>query len=327
MSITSKQNGKWKGANPILTVMVLTYNHGPYIRRCLESILSQQTNFEFEIVIGEDESSDDTGAICKEYKEKYPDKIYLIQGSRERVIYIEGGPTGRYNFISTFQRVTGKYVAHVDGDDYWTDPFKLQKQFDILENNPDVSVVFHDKVYIDSEGNQYGNPMPDLSPGKQIFPSEVVSRSLFMPTSTLMFRRLETPLPKVFDYIPLGDMFLWYLMGIKGEAYYDKSIGVTMAHRHTGGVWSMQSTIIRLKKKALTFFDLARYEQQTLNDKKLVLWYRNACFQELLKLNDHLSKYQFWIYLLKSRIDCSMTRRLFIHRVRRFVNRWKSVHE
>src|SRR5690606_24131225 len=114
-----------------------------------------QTTFPFEIILGEDESNDGTREICKQYAAQYPDKIKLFLRSRKDVIYINGNPTGRFNFIENLKACSGKYIALCEGDDYWTDPLKLQKQVDFLENNSDFALCFH-MVEVLKDG-EFGN--------------------------------------------------------------------------------------------------------------------------------------------------------------------------
>ena len=118
-----------------VSVCIITYNHARFIGQALESALMQKTNFDYEIVIGEDCSTDNTGLICKKYAEMYPDKIRLLQNDKNLGV-IE-------NFKRTLYACKGEYVALLEGDDYWTDELKLQKQVDFLESNRDYAIVFH----------------------------------------------------------------------------------------------------------------------------------------------------------------------------------------
>lgn len=117
----------------LLSVCMTTYNQEKYIAQAIESALMQKTNFDFEIVIGEDCSTDRTKEIVANYARKYPDKIKSILNERNIGIIP--------NFVNTLNNCSGKYIAILDGDDYWTDPYKLQKQVDFLEANPDYGVV------------------------------------------------------------------------------------------------------------------------------------------------------------------------------------------
>ena len=126
---------------PMVSCRVSTYMHAPYIKQCLDGVLMQKTEFPFEIVIGEDESNDGTREICSEYAQKYPDKIRLFLHSRENNIHINNAPSARFQGTYTTFLLRGKYQAICEGDDYWTDPYKLQKQVDFLEENPDYGLV------------------------------------------------------------------------------------------------------------------------------------------------------------------------------------------
>ncbi len=115
---------------PKLSVVFITYNHEPFIREALDSVFMQETDFEFEIVVGEDCSTDGTRDIIREYNDKYPGRMKLL--FREKNL---GCPT--LNVYQTIMEAEGEYLAFLEGDDYWTDPKKLQKQVDFLESNPE----------------------------------------------------------------------------------------------------------------------------------------------------------------------------------------------
>ncbi|REE83097.1 glycosyl transferase family 2 [Lutibacter oceani] len=125
---------------PLVSVCVQTYQHVKYIERCLKGILMQKTSFPFEILLGEDASTDGTRKICLEYAKKYPDKIKLFLHHRENNIKINGKPSGRFNFGFNLFNSKGKYIALCEGDDYWTDPLKLQKQVGFLESNNNIVI-------------------------------------------------------------------------------------------------------------------------------------------------------------------------------------------
>lgn len=130
----------------------MTYNHAGYIAQCLDSILEQQTEFMFEICLGEDASSDGTREICKEYAENHPDIIRLFLHKREDVVYVKGRPTAQGNFSSTMKQARGKYMILCDGDDYWCDPMKLQKQVDYLQSHEGMVGCFHRIARVDQDG-------------------------------------------------------------------------------------------------------------------------------------------------------------------------------
>lgn len=115
---------------------MVTYNHEKYIKEAIESVLIQKTNFDYEIVIGEDCSVDKTREIVMEYVRKYPDRIKVILNKKNLGMI--------HNFINTLKNCKGKYIAMLEGDDYWIDPYKLQKQVDFLESHPDYGLIHTD---------------------------------------------------------------------------------------------------------------------------------------------------------------------------------------
>ena len=123
---------------PLVSVLTLAYNQAPYIRECLNGILMQKTNFAFELLIHDDASTDGTADIIREYEAKYPDIIKPIYQKENQ--YTRGGKIME-RFM--YPRAKGKYIALCEGDDYWTDPLKLQKQVDFMEANPEYSLCFH----------------------------------------------------------------------------------------------------------------------------------------------------------------------------------------
>jgi glycosyltransferase involved in cell wall biosynthesis len=120
---------------PMLTICTVTYNHEKYIGRALDSFLMQKTDFPFQVIVGDDASTDGTAEIIREYAKKYPDIIKPIFHKRNI------GPMS--NSLSVYDAARTEFVAICDGDDYWTDPLKLQKQVDMLRNAPDLSICYH----------------------------------------------------------------------------------------------------------------------------------------------------------------------------------------
>lgn len=119
----------------VVSIFILTYNQEQFIAQTIESILMQKTNFSYQLVIGEDCSTDATREICQSYASQFPDKIKLLSALEKNIGLIA-------NYMRTIKECDGKYIAICDGDDYWIDEYKLQKQVDFLESNPDFSIVY-----------------------------------------------------------------------------------------------------------------------------------------------------------------------------------------
>lgn len=205
--------------NPLVSVCVQTYQHVNYIKECLDGILMQQTTFPFEIILGEDESTDGTRDICIEYANKYPEKIKLFLRHRKDVIYIDGNPTGRYNVMENLKTAKGKYIALCEGDDYWIDPLKLQKQVDFLEKDSAFSGCFHN-TYIKNEKLLTSNLTTWRNYNTQIFDlKDTISTIALFHTSSFMFEQKLLSLPKWFGKIQSADMALFTLIASKGKLY------------------------------------------------------------------------------------------------------------
>ena len=131
-----------------VSILTLAYNHELYIRQCLDGIIMQQTNFKFELLIHDDASTDETANIIREYEKKYPNILKPIYQKENQ--YSKGIPIGT-TFL--YPRAKGKYIALCEGDDYWIDPYKLQKQVDFLESNPEYSLIYTDYNILDQKKN------------------------------------------------------------------------------------------------------------------------------------------------------------------------------
>ncbi len=166
---------------PTVSVFVITYNHEKYIAQALDSILMQKTNFDFDIVIGEDGSTDNTTNIITEYEEKYPDKI-KAKCHNPNISMMS-------NVIDTLRRCTGKYIAMLEGDDYWTDPLKLQKQVDLMELHPEVYICGHQTDFLHEFQGGYLEKRPAVFNGISFLSfEEVVMGGNVFHTSAFVFR-------------------------------------------------------------------------------------------------------------------------------------------
>jgi len=227
-----------------LSVAITTYNHAPYIAEALDSVLMQETDFNYEILIGEDGSTDGTREIVQKYKERYPDKIRLFLNDRENVICIHGRPTGRWNFVNNLTHARGKYIALLEGDDYWTDPCKLQQQVELLEAHPDCAICFHNMQVIYGDGKKESHPSNTNQ--KEISTIESLFGGNYIYTASCVFRNgLLGELPEWFMQVLPGDLPLFIMLAQYGKIkYLDKIMGVYRIH--TSGIWGTKSKFFRL---------------------------------------------------------------------------------
>lgn len=226
--------GGYKQHQPTVSVIVTTYNHQSYIEECLNGILRQKTNFPFEIILGEDASADGTREICIRYAKKYPDVIRLFLHDRSNVIKIGGKPTGRYNLLYGFSKAQGKYIALCEGDDFWTDESKLQKQVDFMEKHSDYALVFHPvKVFYENSEYPIKN-YPALSSKASDFTVKELLHQNFIQTNSVMYRAQNYD-NLVVDVMP-GDWYLHLYHAKYGRIGFIKKV-MSAYRRHDKGLW------------------------------------------------------------------------------------------
>lgn len=273
---------------PLVSVRVGTYNHEAYISKCLDSILVQKTTFPFEILVGEDSSTDNTRSICIEYAKKHTDKIRLFLRREEEKILINGKPTGKMNNFKTRNAARGKYIALCDGDDYWMDPEKLQKQVDFLEKHPEFVLAFHDARMVDEHDNflSAGGLTEKLK--KDGTGLDLISGK-WLPTLTVMFRNiLPKTMPPGYFKVYNGDAFLYTLLGHHGGAKYVEDIKPAHYRKHAGGIWSA----LKQKEKYEQMLN-TRTQLVSIVDKR----YRWAVKKQIFSSSIFLSPYLNGFYL------------------------------
>ena len=227
--------------DPLVSVFITTYQHGPFIRDCLEGVLMQKTSFPIEILIGEDESTDGTREICMEYAKKHPDKIRLFLRDRKASqLYDEdGNRVCMFNGKWLRKEVRGKYLAACEGDDYWNDPLKLEKQITLMEKNPDCHFSFH-PVYIDWGGNSKSLKVHKKHyDHDHIFSTEelIIGGGEFCPTVSVVFNMKSYSFEPWRIDLPVQDYFSQVLLSMNGGALYINDV-MAVYRKGVPGSWS-----------------------------------------------------------------------------------------
>jgi glycosyltransferase involved in cell wall biosynthesis len=249
-----------------VSVLMITYNHEKFIAQAIDSILMQQTDFEYEIVVGADLSKDRTRAILDSYKKKHPSKIKLLFPDRNLGMH--------RNFIQTLNSCQGQYVALLEGDDYWTSPYKLQKQVDFLDKEPSYSICFHKANVISQDTGEEILVLPPKEYQKETLTIDDLLLINFMATASVMFKR---GLFHVFpDWIYNLSMLDWVLHILNSErgniGYIDESMSVYRIH--SAGVWSSKTPVqqilatLNLYNHLITYLDSSKkkvIERNVLN--------------------------------------------------------------
>ena len=227
----------------IVSISCTTFNHERYIRQCLDGFLMQECNFAFEVLIHDDASTDGTQAIIKEYQEKYPDIIKPYFQTVNQWSQGVRGMNAKYNF----SRANGKYLAMCEGDDYWTDPLKLQKQVDFLEKHPDCSMVFSNAEVL-IEGHSKSNSVRGLKKvtDSRIYTSKEILNDWTIPTASVVFRKkdLDERLQVIASNknFMFGDIVLFLYLSTKGKLFGMKDYMVAY-RRHQGGATNFKLDI------------------------------------------------------------------------------------
>lgn len=223
---------------PLVTVICCTYNHEAYIAEALESIVVQKTDFKFEVLVSDDASTDNTAEILREYEKKY---TYII-----KVIYRKKNLGAIINGLHTLNDARSKYVVINEGDDYFNDPYKLQKQVDFLEKHPDCSICFHPVNVLFQDGSKPSEifPSPQFRFNKTKFSLEDLLKHNFIQTNSAMYRWLYTT-ENLLDVFPKsilpGDYYLHLLHAQKGSIGFLDEI-MSVYRRHEGGIfWEAQT--------------------------------------------------------------------------------------
>lgn len=223
--------------SPKVSVCMTTYNHARFIKQAIESVLMQKTNFTYELVIGEDCSTDRTREIVIRFQQQNPERIRLLLPEKNLGMIP--------NLIRTLQACRGQYVALLEGDDYWTSCYKLEKQVDFLDSHPECSICFHtvDEVF-DAKNHQAPRLYaPGLS--KEAFGLEDLLVYNFMYTASVMFRNRPKEMGEFLEHYQHSEIDDWEVFIFNAQfgkiGFIDEPMAVYRIH--AAGVWSSMDLV------------------------------------------------------------------------------------
>ena len=250
--------------NPKVSVALITYNHAGFIEQSIKSILNQNCGFDYEIIISDDHSFDGTSEICKKYADLYPERI--VYKCRMQNLGVQG------NWAKTIEECRGEYVALCEGDDYWTDPDKLQKQVDFLENNTDYVITYHDVIRIDSSGEVISESELKTQFKRDCSGTELIRNQIYIHSATVCFKKNNLIFPPEFYRMRNADIFLFSLLGKFGKGGYLGTVRSSAYREHIGGVWSQASVHDRKSMQITSYFWLSMYYKR-MNDFEIALFF------------------------------------------------------
>lgn len=207
----------------LASIRCITYNQIDYIRQCLESLVCQQTTFKYEIIVHDDASTDGTTEIVKEYATRYPNLITPIIQTENQYSKHDGS-IGRTLEAATNSTV--KYVAYCEGDDFWMDPQRLQKQVDFLETHPNHSMVFNAVQYLYPDGRVEVIRRYDKTTEECPVADFILGGGGFIKVNSIVYRKeLRYDYPEWAKNSPVGDSPFFLVMAIRGKVAYIDDLG------------------------------------------------------------------------------------------------------
>lgn len=258
-----------KDVRPIMvTIECITYNHEPYIRQCLEGFIMQKTTFRFEAVVHDDASTDGTATIIREFAEKYPDIIKPIYETNNQFSKYDGS---LHRIMKT--HIRGKYVALCEGDDYWIDPLKLQKQVDFMEYHPNISLCGSNGLVLADEFYERIRYFNNIAISRELTLEEIVY-FWTMPTASLLYRRhITNNYPEWTHKVVNRDQLLLLMSLLHGNIYCFSDITCVYRRIAGGSILSNQ-----LKKKRTLAVSKLLYLYTNYYDS-----YKNVTNERILK--------------------------------------------
>jgi len=246
---------------PTVSVVVVAYNHEKFLRQALDSVLEQEVDFAYEIIVGEDCSTDQTRRILQEYAQRYPAIVKPIYQLRN----VGMGA----NFKACMEACRGQYIALLDGDDYWTSPLKLQRQVDWLEEHPDFSICFHRVEDHYDDGSK-----PNALPSSKFLKDNYSFDDFLTPIYTLVNTGsvlLRNVLPAWPDWLFAANPIDFPLLVLYAEVGKAKLLPEVMSvyRIHAGGIWSGTSRHLNIKRFLLMYGQLWQHYAHTAEEPKL----------------------------------------------------------
>ena len=235
----------------LVTVILPTHNHAPFIAQAIESVLMQKTDFPYDILLHDDASTDGTADICRAYAARYPEKITLMAQQVNQYTIDR-----RIQSHILIPRVTAKYTAILDGDDYWTDPLKLQKQVGYLEAHPDCTLCIGGADIVAVNNHVVGHVKP-YDVDRVVDPADMIrGGGGFNATNTIVMpTQLLKALPEFADHVEAEDIPFQLLGALSGYAWYIAD--TLMAYRiAVPGSWSTRQYASRMETRIKTSRDL-----------------------------------------------------------------------
>lgn len=271
---------------PLVSVVMITYGHEKYIQKAIESILVQQCNFEIELIISNDCSPDNTNKVVEGIIKNHSKSNFIKYHNHTKNLGIMP------NFIWSLQQAKSKYIAICEGDDYWNDSLKLQKQVDYMEENADCSLCFHPSIHLNDANHEHffiHKPVNIPLDHKFVMKDAILGGGSFITTNSMFFHQEHINiLPDWFLKAPIGDLPLMLLLAAKGKMGYIDEVMSTY-RLMSNNSWS--ATLQDTKKKKKHFYSVLKMWSEF--DK-----WSNYKFHRIILRKKALNYYSYWKQIL-----------------------------
>ncbi|WP_426483862.1 glycosyltransferase family 2 protein [Flavobacterium sp. 2] len=224
---------------PKISAIMTTYGHEKFIRQAIEGILVQECEFEVELIIANDCSPDRSDEIINDILENHPNKSWIKYFRHEKNL------GSMSNFLFALKECKGEFIALCEGDDYWTDPLKLQKQIDFLDENPDYVACFHKIEILKTDGTIVKDFITNVPENHETLEA-LAEFGNYIHTPSVVFKNNIIELPFEFKLTPIGDYFLYIMLAEHGKFKFIEE--VMAVYRHGVGILSADDSILKSKK-------------------------------------------------------------------------------
>lgn len=275
---------------PLVSIRCMVYNHEPYLRQCLEGFVMQKTTFPFEAIVHDDASTDGSAAIIREYAEKYPDIIKPIYEAENQYSKSDGSID---RIMDAAIHPDAKYIALCEGDDYWIDPFKLQKQVDFLEKHSDYVLCHSDSNILLQKSGKFllhANSTYHNETSKDVF-KEILMGRYVIRTATVVVRKYNMLQSQesdkiVFqsDYFKMGDTPLWLELIQQGKFHYFPE--VMTVYRSSKGTVSNPKSLLNYYRFQVSIYELRLYylKKYAVTDIEVINFIQKLYLKNLFRL-------------------------------------------
>lgn len=228
---------------PLVSVILITYQHIEYIEDSINGIINQKADFDWELIIGDDDSNDGTKEVCINYARENPDRIRLFLNKRTNNLSVLGKPCGIFQITYCILKARGKYIALCSGDDVWQDELKIYKQVEYLEKNKNCSLTYHAWI------ERYKTEDPSY---------KTIIRKDFPKASTTVFLNINKELPVNFLNVMQEDSFLQFILKSKGDFHYLESTNPVIVNAAKDSLWRSLD-IYKRNSQALNLYENILY--------------------------------------------------------------------